>query len=178
MIGSAQPAFTCSNSIELTSTINKVNNKDTRTTSFDVFFAVFEQILHFVLVFLLVTLSRQMSNGKKVRQLSLVTMRYRHNCNQNIFVTCCQIACCQKHVQLQRLALRGTHPYIKYLTAKIYNHYYNVVLFSNFYQMSRTMLTFSKHYSKCKTVSIKFRKRLQERRLPILNFSQDKPQNN
>ena len=39
------------------------------------------------------------------------------------------------------------------------------------------MRTFSKHYSKCKTVSIKFRKTLQERRLPILNFSQDNPQN-
>ena len=38
--------------------------------------------------------------------------------------------------------------------------------------------TFSKHYSKCKTVSIKFRKTLQEKRLPILNFSQDNPQNN
>ena len=40
------------------------------------------------------------------------------------------------------------------------------------------MWTFSKHYSKCKTVSIKFRKTLQERRLPILKFSQDNPQNN
>ena len=40
------------------------------------------------------------------------------------------------------------------------------------------MRTFSKHYSKCKTVSIKFRKTLQERRLPILKFSQDNPQNN
>ena len=36
--------------------------------------------------------------------------------------------------------------------------------------------TFSKHYSKCKTVSTKFGKTLQERRLPILNFSQDNPQ--
>ena len=41
-----------------------------------------------------------------------------------------------------------------------------------------SMRTFSKHYSKCKTVSIKFRKTLQERRLPILKFSQDNPQNN
>ena len=39
------------------------------------------------------------------------------------------------------------------------------------------MRTFSKHYSKCKTVSIKFRKTLQEWRLPILQFSQDNPQN-
>ena len=38
--------------------------------------------------------------------------------------------------------------------------------------------TFSKHYSKCKTFSIKFRKTLQEKRLPILKFSQDNPQNN
>ena len=36
---------------------------------------------------------------------------------------------------------------------------------------------FSKYYSKCKTVSIKFRKILHERRLPILKFSQDNPQN-
>ena len=32
-----------------------------------------------------------------------------------------------------------------------------------------SMRTFSKHYSKCEMVSIKFRKTLQERRLPILN---------
>ena len=37
---------------------------------------------------------------------------------------------------------------------------------------------FLKHYSKCKTVSIKFKKILQERRLPILKFSQDNVQNN
>ena len=41
-----------------------------------------------------------------------------------------------------------------------------------------SMQTFSKHYSKCKTISVKFRKTLQERRLPVLNFSQDNPQNN
>ena len=41
-----------------------------------------------------------------------------------------------------------------------------------------SMRTFSKHYSKCKTVSIKFRKTLQERRMPILKFSQDNPQIN
>ena len=35
--GSAHPEFTCSNSIKLTSTMYKVNNKDTRTKSFDVF---------------------------------------------------------------------------------------------------------------------------------------------
>ena len=35
--GSAQPVFTCSNSIELKSTMYKVNNKDTRETSFNVF---------------------------------------------------------------------------------------------------------------------------------------------
>ena len=40
------------------------------------------------------------------------------------------------------------------------------------------MRTSSKHYSKCKTVWIKFRKTLQERRLPISKFSQDNPQNN
>ena len=37
---------------------------------------------------------------------------------------------------------------------------------------------FLKHYSKCKTVSITFRKILQGRRLPILKFSQGSSQNN
>ena len=41
-----------------------------------------------------------------------------------------------------------------------------------------SMRTFSKHYSKYKTVSIKFRRTLQGRRLPILKLSQDNPQNN
>ena len=40
------------------------------------------------------------------------------------------------------------------------------------------MQTFWKIYPKCKTVSIKFRETLQERKLPILQFSQDNPQNN
>ena len=50
--------------------------------------------------------------------------------------------------------------------------------FEIFTSCQGSMGTFSKHYSKCKTVSIKFRKILQERRLPILKFSQDNPQNN
>ena len=50
--------------------------------------------------------------------------------------------------------------------------------FEIFTSCQGSMGTFSKHYSKCKTVSIKFRKTLQERRLPILKFSQDNPQNN
>ena len=41
MRGSAHLAFTCSNSIGLTNIIYKVNNKDTRTTSFDVFLVSF-----------------------------------------------------------------------------------------------------------------------------------------
>ena len=49
--------------------------------------------------------------------------------------------------------------------------------FEIFTSCQESMRAFSKHYSKCKTVSIKFRKTLQERRLPILKFSQDKPQN-
>ena len=69
------------------------------------------------------------------------------------------------------LLLRWTHWYIKYLREKIYSDYNNV-------SCQGSMQTFSKHYSKCKTVSIKFRKTLQERRLPILKFSQDNPQNN
>ena len=39
--GSAQPAFICPNSIELTSIVYKVNNKDTRTMSVDVFLLSF-----------------------------------------------------------------------------------------------------------------------------------------
>ena len=35
-----------------------------------------------------------------------------------------------------------------------------------------------RHYSKCKTVSIKFRKTLQKKRLSILKSSQGNPQNN
>ena len=40
------------------------------------------------------------------------------------------------------------------------------------------MRNFSKHYSKCKMVSIKFRKTLQEKKLPALKLSQDNLQNN
>ena len=78
----------------------------------------------------------------------------------------------------KNLLLRGTHWYIKYLTEKSYNDYNNVVFFLIFTSCQGSMRTFSKHYSKCKTVSIKFRKTLQERRLPRLTFSQDIPQNN
>ena len=39
-----------------------------------------------------------------------------------------------------------------------------------------SMGSFSKHYCKCKTVSMKFRKTLQERRLPISKFLQNNPQ--
>ena len=49
--------------------------------------------------------------------------------------------------------------------------------FEIFTSCQGSMGTFSKHYSKCKTVSIKFRKTLQERRLSILKSSQDNPQN-
>ena len=50
--------------------------------------------------------------------------------------------------------------------------------FEIFTSCQGSMGTFSKHCSKCKTVSIKFRKTLQERKLPILKFSQDNPQIN
>ena len=50
--------------------------------------------------------------------------------------------------------------------------------FEFFTSYQASMRTFSEHYSKCKTVLLKFRKTLQERRLPILKFSQDNPQNN
>ena len=50
--------------------------------------------------------------------------------------------------------------------------------FEIFTSYQRWMATFSKHHSKHKTVSIKFRKTFQERRLPIVKFSEDNPQNN
>ena len=50
--------------------------------------------------------------------------------------------------------------------------------FEIFTSCQGSMWTFSKHYSKYKTVSIKFRKTLQKRRMPILKFSQVNPQNN
>ena len=50
--------------------------------------------------------------------------------------------------------------------------------FEIFTSCQGSMRIFSRHYSKCNTVSIKFRKTLQERRLPILKFSQDNPKNN
>ena len=50
--------------------------------------------------------------------------------------------------------------------------------FKIFTRCQGLMQTFSKHCSKCKTVSTKFRKTLQERRLVILKFSQYNPQNN
>ena len=72
------------------------------------------------------------------------------------------------------MPLRGSHWYIKYLTVKIYDDYNNVLPFWN--QVS--MQTFSKHYFKCKTVSIMFRKTLLDRILQILKFSQYNAQNN
>ena len=77
-------------------------------------------------------------------------------------------------VQLIVLPLRGSHWYIKYLTEKIYNDNNNVLPFWN----QGSMQTFSKHYFKYKTVSIMFRKTLQERILPILKFSQYNGKNN
>ena len=50
--------------------------------------------------------------------------------------------------------------------------------FEIFTSSQGSMRTFSKHYPKCKTDSIKFRKTLQKRRLPILKFSKHNPQNN
>ena len=50
--------------------------------------------------------------------------------------------------------------------------------FEIFTSCQGSMRTFSKHCSKCKTVSLKSRKTLQERRLPILKFLQDNSQNN
>ena len=50
------------------------------------------------------------------------------------------------------------------------------MLFEIFTSCQGSMWIFSKHDSKCKAVSIKLRKALQERRLPILKFSQDNTQ--
>ena len=50
--------------------------------------------------------------------------------------------------------------------------------FEIFTSCQGSIRTFSKHYSKCKAVSTKFRKTLQERRLPIIKLSQDNSQNN
>ena len=66
----------------------------------------------------------------------------------------------------------------KYLREKIFNDYDNVVLIWTFAICQGSMRTFSKHYSKRKTVSRKFRKILQETRLPTLKFPQNNPQNN
>ena len=48
--------------------------------------------------------------------------------------------------------------------------------FEIFTSCQGSMRTFSKHYPKRKRVSIKFRKTLQDRRLPTLKISQDNPQ--
>ena len=50
--------------------------------------------------------------------------------------------------------------------------------FEIFTSCQGSMRIFSKHYTKYKTVLIKFRKTLQERRLPILKLSYDNPQIN
>ena len=52
----------------------------------------------------------------------------------------------------------------------------NVLLIWNFNNCQASIWTFSKHYSKWKTVSIKFKKTFQERRLPanIKNFTTQK----
>ena len=50
--------------------------------------------------------------------------------------------------------------------------------FEIFTSCQGSMRIFSKHYTKSKTVLIKFRKTLQERRLPILKLSYDNPQIN
>ena len=76
------------------------------------------------------------------------------------------------------MTLSGTHWYIKYLREKIYNDYNNVVLFWNFYQLSRTDVNSKIILHVKRFQSIKFRKTLEQRRLAILRFSQDNPQNN
>ena len=72
--------------------------------------------------------------------------------------------------------LHGTHWCIKRLREKIHNDYNKIELFWNFYQLPRIYASLFK--TKYKTVWIKFRKTLQERRLPISKFLQDNQQNN
>ena len=62
-------------------------------------------------------------------------------------------------------------------TENIYNAYNKLCHFDIFTGSQGSMRTFSKHYFNCKTVSTRFKNTLQERRLPILKFSQDNPQN-
>ena len=124
MRGSAQPLFTCSNSIELTSAMYKVNNKDTRTTSFDAFLVSFMLTLNkfytLFYCFYCWLWACKCPMGRRWRATAI--------CNESIFVTC-QIAWCQKHLQLQRFATTRTHWCINYLREKIYNDYKNVLKF-------------------------------------------------
>ena len=82
---------------------------------------------------------------------------------------------CQKYVQLQRFAAarNSLMHEIQFIIIAIM-----LCQIEIFISCQGSMRTSSKYYSKCKTVSIKFRKTLQERRLPISKFSQNNPQNN
>ena len=76
------------------------------------------------------------------------------------------------------LPLRGTHWYINTWRKRSIMLIIILCYFEIFTSSQGSMRTFSNHYFRCKTVSIKFRKTLQEKRLPISKFSQDNRQNN
>ena len=112
--------------------MHKVNNKDTRTTLFGVFYVNLEQI--FTPCFSAFNAEFKQVKEQWVEGLIIII----------IIITAIQTFL--QHVKLhdvenmcnyKDLQLHGTHLYIKYLREKIYNDCNNVALFWNFYQLSR-----------------------------------------
>ena len=121
--------------IQLTSTMHKVNNKDTRTTLFGVFYVNLEQI--FTPCFSAFNAEFKQVKEQWVEGLIIIII---------IIIIITAIQTFLQHVKLhdvenmcnyKDLQLHGTHLYIKYLREKIYNDCNNVALFWNFYQLSR-----------------------------------------
>ena len=151
--------------------MHKVNNKDTRTTLFGVFYVNLEQI--FTPCFSAFNAEFKQVKEQWVEGLIIII----------IIITAIQTFL--QHVKLhdvenmcnyKDLQLHGTHLYIKYLREKIYNDCNNVALFLKFSAAVK---------DRCKTfqnITINVKRfqqsSLQERRLPILKFSQENPQNN
>ena len=164
---SAQPAFACSNSIELTSTMFKVNNKDTRTTSFDVFLVFY---VNFKQIYTSCTIADvdQVNIQRVECSITLVgndvlprSLQLKHFCNMSNCVMS----------KIRAITLNTWWKRFIMIIIKL-------LYFEIFTSCQGLMQTFSKHYSKCKTVSINFRKTLQESRLPISKLPQDSPKNN
>ena len=168
MRGSAQPAFTCSNSIELTSTMYKVNAR-TRcllcwlltdfTPCFSVPIADFEQV-----------------NAQWVEGPIDVLLRWLQSKDFCKMLSNCMMSKTRRVTKICRIA-----KFIDTLNTWRKRFIMVIIMLCNFEIFTGcqgSLRTFSKLYSKCNTVSIKFRKTLQKKRLPILKFSQDNPQNN